>query len=578
MRESGYNVAELLQETDLYRLHAAFMTDESTPWCSTDQKQAVVAVIFSIEEDAPVDNDAEYWQSFESEMLPAITAACGGVDKIYVLNYVEDAFINYAQNRVDTAASRTAASDPIGIGVYSARAGEPSHAWLNGETAASSSPQSQGRRAGPAASFAGTPFTGPVSDARLTNIKDLRSFLQKRGAEQAAAEAQRQRDEAAQRQRNETAAAAARRAEETRQAGIARQAKIARRAEIARQNKTAKRQQEKSAPAQRKLAPPRVNRTKAAPPQKAESVAKLPPTLKTDGLRNAALITRMFEGDFVNIDFDRTDNQFAALYGMYLNTFARSCASALPPNRVEMTRLECDGWSVSTNIYGREISRTCVRYRTVGTDLFAKPAMWDALQTVDRLRAVDAGREVSRVFGDMTKPNAIEGMIGLIGDIQTITSDVNALLQLNTCTAPGLLRFEDNLRLFALNHQPIKLRGEATVSSMIAPPPGQAFKDQDYRKLILDLILDDTKRWGAFARFIPDSVTDASVVERDKLGRPLRVVAPYQWEGFGRTNGQVTLTFSDGLPECLIYSETSSVCHSPNRRIVARYLEGGYSQ
>ncbi|MBM4257550.1 MAG: hypothetical protein FJ147_16840 [Deltaproteobacteria bacterium] len=233
---------------------------------------------------------------------------------------------------------------------------------------------------------------------------------------------------------------------------------------------------------------------------------------------------------------------------------------------------------VTKNGYGIETNRTCSEYETVGTNLFAKPALYDALNTVNRQRKADIGRELSRTFGDLTRPDAGSAMAGLIGDAQAIASDMISLVQINACTAPGLMRFEDNLRLFALNKQPIRLGGEATASSVITPPAGQPFKDQNYRKLIEDLILDDTKRWGAFAQFISGSVTSTSIEERDKLGRPLRVIAPYSWEGLqGRTSGRVTLTFSDGLPECLTYSETSSVCHSPNRRIVARYLEGGYS-
>jgi hypothetical protein len=234
---------------------------------------------------------------------------------------------------------------------------------------------------------------------------------------------------------------------------------------------------------------------------------------------------------------------------------------------------------VTRNGYGTELNRACIEYETVDTNLFAKPALYDALNTVHRLRTADFGRELSRSFGDLTRPDALPKLVGLIGDAQAIASDMSSLVQNNACKAPGLIRFEDNLRFFALNKQPIKLGGGATDAAVILPSKGQTIKDQDYRKLIEDLVLDDTKRRGAFARFIDGSVTTASVGERDQLGRPMRVFAPYIWEGMiGRTAGQVTLTFSDGQPECLTYSETPSVCHSPNRRIIARYLEGGYSQ
>lgn len=316
----------------------------------------------------------------------------------------------------------------------------------------------------------------------------------------------------------------------------------------------------------------------AAPPQNMPAEEQLRTSIKTHGLTNDALIKKFFEGDFANIDLDRTDNRFGMLFEQYLEAFARNCSAALPRDKVEITRQRCATYEVTRNGFGTEISRTCIEYETVGTNLFAKPALYDAINTVRRQRQADIMREVSRTFGDVTRPDALSQMVGLVGDAQAIARDMKSLTQINACTSAGLMRFEDNLRLFALNKQPIPLGGEATASSVIAPPAGQTFTDQDYRKLIEELILDDTKRWGAFAQFIDGSVTNVSIGKRDKLGRPTRVIAPYRWQSMlGTNSGQVTLTFSDGLPECLIYSETPGVCHSPNRRITARYLEGGYT-
>jgi hypothetical protein len=315
----------------------------------------------------------------------------------------------------------------------------------------------------------------------------------------------------------------------------------------------------------------------ASPGNRAEQ--KLQTSFTAGGLTNSALISKIFAGDFVNIDLDRTDNRFGIFFQQYLEAYARDCSDALPPNKVEMTRKQCATEEVATNRWGIEMRRTCIAYKTVGTKLFAKPALYDAYNTVMQQRQADVGRELSRAFGDVARPDALSNMGSLLGDAQALASDTRSLVQMNACTSPGLTRFEDNLRLFALNRQPIPLGGTAPVSSVIMPPPGQAFRDQNYRKLIEDLILDDTKRWGTLAQFIQGSVTTVAVLQRDPKGRPVRVRAPYIWEGLmGRTSGQVTLTFSDGLPECLTYSETPAVCHSPNRRIVASYLEGGYSQ
>lgn len=320
----------------------------------------------------------------------------------------------------------------------------------------------------------------------------------------------------------------------------------------------------------------------ATPQQNTANEETLRSTFTTSGLTNSALITKIFEGDFVNIDLDRTDDRFGILFQQYLEAFAQHCSSALPRDKVEMTNQRCaheSDW-VTRNGYGIEISRTrtCDQYETFGIGLFAKPALYNARNSVTRQRAADMGRELSRAFGVYTQPDAIPNVVRLIGDAQAISNDMHSLVQINACKAPGLLRFEDNLSLFALNKQPLRLGGGTATASVIDPGRGQSFKDQNYRKLVEDLILDDAKQWGAFARYIDGSVTGASVGERDPQGRPKSVIVPYRWEGMmGRVSSQATLTFSDGQPECLTYAETPNVCHSPNRRIVARYLEGGYA-
>lgn len=303
------------------------------------------------------------------------------------------------------------------------------------------------------------------------------------------------------------------------------------------------------------------------------------PVLKTEGLTNHALITKIFEGDFVNIYMDRSDDLFGVLLNQYLQAFGRQCAGALPKNKVELTTQRCTTESVTRNGYGVEISRSCVEWETVGTGVYAKPAMRDALTTVSRQNAADAGRKISQALGRAGQPGGLSQMGRLVGDAQAITNDMQQLVNLNGCSSPGLERFEENLRRFAVNGQPIALNPDKAEASINNPPAGQAFKDQDYRKLIEDLILDDTKRWGAFARFVPGSVTSASVESRDGKGRPARAAAPYMWEGImGKKQGKATLTFKEGIPECLIYSETPSVCHSANRQISARYLRGEYGR
>jgi hypothetical protein len=241
----------------------------------------------------------------------------------------------------------------------------------------------------------------------------------------------------------------------------------------------------------------------------------------------------------------------------------------LPRDKIELTEQQCSMERVTRNIYGVETSRECVAHTTVPTGVFVKPSMHEASSRLVRQQLADAGRQISQ----MAQPDGLQQLLGLVADSQVVEKDMQALVQLNRCTMPALMRFEENLRLFALNRPPIRLNGDG------AAPPVDASRNQDYRRLIADLVLDDAKRWGAFAKLVPDSVTGAAVAERDGSGRPLRVVASYSWDGLlGRSNGSVTLTLADGVPECLTYSETPSVCHTPGRGITANYLDGSYAR
>ena len=131
-RETGYNVAELLKETDSYSLHAAFLNDGYTDWCSPTEKQAIVGVIFKIGENSPVKNDEAYWQSFEQEMLPVIRSSCTGAEKIYVLNYVKGFYISYNQNQIDEKVNRSYPSDVHSIGEFTANS-QPKYSWIKGD-------------------------------------------------------------------------------------------------------------------------------------------------------------------------------------------------------------------------------------------------------------------------------------------------------------------------------------------------------------------------------------------------------------------------------------------------------------
>ena len=298
--------------------------------------------------------------------------------------------------------------------------------------------------------------------------------------------------------------------------------------------------------------------------------ALTPNSFTATGLNNEKLLKSLFLGDFVNIGFNSDDLRFATMYGQYLNAYGRRCNAYLPPNKVEITTQECATESVTRNGFGTEISRSCVSYRTVGTGLYADPEMYAAKKKLDQVQAGDALRNAAKLMG---QKDPIAGMMNMVGNAQASMSDMESLVQLNACASPGLKRFQENLRLFALNKQPIRLGAEGPKSSAVDPLPGTPFRDQNYTKLLNDLIAEQATTW-VVNRFVRGSVARATVSSRDDVGRPRRITASYTYNG--RSQGSVTLSFTDGLPECMYFFDFPATCRTPNRKIVAAYADGAY--
>ena len=178
-------------------------------------------------------------------------------------------------------------------------------------------------------------------------------------------------------------------------------------------------------------------------------------SLKTHGLAEPDLVTKIFEGDFVNINIEPTDYRFSILFDSYLKAFAHHCSASLPRNKVQMTEQQCARSMVTRNGFGAEISRECLDYVTVGTG-FAKPELYSALKSVNAQRVADPNRQLDKVINMIKDDTAMPKLMGLMVDTVKLPNDMNALVQINSCKSPALMRFEDNLRLFALNKQPIR--------------------------------------------------------------------------------------------------------------------------
>ncbi|MGJ5820980.1 hypothetical protein [Paludibaculum fermentans] len=293
------------------------------------------------------------------------------------------------------------------------------------------------------------------------------------------------------------------------------------------------------------------------------------------GLHNEGTLASLYRGDFLKIGFDRDELGFVDMYGQYLLSFGRQCGAYLPANKVEMTRQRCTAEMVTRNGYGVEISRYCTNWVTEGIGVYADPEMYSVKTQLDRLAAGDAMRHVGRV---LTQRDPIAGVMAMAGNAQAIQADMEDVVQQNGCASAGLKRFEENLRLFAMNQQPIRLGETGPRLSAIAPLPGIPFRDQNYIKLIEDLVSEHSKTW-AMNRYLRGSVGGVSVASRDPQGRPAKVVANYTYDGFnGRSQGSVSVKFTEGVPECMYFHDFPATCRTPNRAIVASYSDGAYQE
>lgn len=294
-----------------------------------------------------------------------------------------------------------------------------------------------------------------------------------------------------------------------------------------------------------------------------------PSKFTAKGLHYEEIMTNIHSGKFEHIGFDREEQGFTFLFNAYITAYAKGCASSLPSDKIELTQQECETWSVTKNGYGVEISRYCISYRTIGTGLYAAPDMYNAKLVLDDIVAGDTFRNLYKMI---SQENAIENAFSTIGDLRSAINDMEKLVRINGCNSEGLKRFQENLRLFALNKQPIRLDGGSTKSSS-----STTTGNQNFPKLVEDLVYAQSKKW-VMNRYESGSVSNVRVVSRDNQNRPTKITANYVFQGFsGRSSGSVTLTYKDGLPNCLYFYDFPNTCRTPDRRIVTSYANGGYN-
>jgi hypothetical protein len=293
-----------------------------------------------------------------------------------------------------------------------------------------------------------------------------------------------------------------------------------------------------------------------------------------NGLANEKLLTNFYIGDFVDIDMERSDVLFLSLYDSYLRSYGRRCDAYLPSNKVEIKDTVCAQERYTVDRYGNRVGTpTCAVYRTEGTGIYADPTLYAAKEQLGNEVGIDTIRQA---FRTMSGKNPLGAALNTLGATQTMANDMRTLVQVNACNSPGLKRFQENLVLFALGKQPIRLsEGGGASPGPSRPSPEALSKNQNFIKLVEDLVLDQSKTW-VMNRFVNGSVSNVVVSSRDVEGRPAKVTGSYLFNGQRR--GSVTISFSEGLPECMYFFDFPSTCRTPNRRVAAAYANGAYRQ
>jgi hypothetical protein len=300
-------------------------------------------------------------------------------------------------------------------------------------------------------------------------------------------------------------------------------------------------------------------------------------SFSTVGLNYERDLGGLFLGDFEHLRIGRSSMEFHALASNYLDVFARRCRAYLPPNKVEMTTSECAREQYTVNKYGLRVGgSTCIEWRTVGTGFYADP---DLLAAVQQMEPALVGEAVKDLLGQSNR-DPLAGTMRAADAKAAVGRDMQSLIAKNGCDSPGLQRFQANMLRFARNEPALRLAGGETIASTgpARPAPGTPFKDADYAKLLDDLIVEQSKAW-MMNRYFRGSLSGVTVAARNADGRPLEIVAQYTVESVkGKTNGNVRLRFSDGLPQCMYFSDFPTTCRTPSPRIVTAYENNKYQQ
>jgi hypothetical protein len=315
-------------------------------------------------------------------------------------------------------------------------------------------------------------------------------------------------------------------------------------------------------------------------PASAEPASTASAHFSAAGLNDEDDLLRIYSGAFQSVRLDRGGTGFMLIVSSYMEDFARDCKRFLPANKVEITVQQCPqtGPAPDVPLFGKPPAPAppCVP-QTVGTGLYADPQLYSAVQKVSAKSSANllgnllgmGNAKGSRGATPFTLPTQINDQLVAVG------TEMETLIRTNVCGSSGLRNFQTNLIRFANGEDPIKLAG--AVPSGVAGSAGGPVRDADFTRLLDDLLAAGARAW-VVNRYRPGSITDP-IVSHDPRGYPVRVMARYAYaDTRGPQRGKVTVTFKDGSPDCIYFSDAPDTCRVPATRVVSAYERNAYAK
>lgn len=294
-------------------------------------------------------------------------------------------------------------------------------------------------------------------------------------------------------------------------------------------------------------------------------------TFSVKGLYFENDLSQIYEGNFSAVSMERTSTKFVIIFNAYLNANAMGCGVFLPSDKVEIFEPQCKSEKVITDQYGIATHKVCSKWEWVGTGRYADPKLYEAKLFLDTLKAGTDFRDMFHNTGYKDPPVHIKEMHK---NSRRAEQDMAALFLINACDKPGLQQFAENIGLFALGTPSVQETLNAEERPFEDGPTG----DQNFLLFLEDLIREQSKRW-VNNTYIVGSTSNVQVSNRDSKGRPSELLAAYGYRDFsGQNTGTVRLTFINGIPDCLYFSDFPGSCRTPSSRIVMSYTNGFYQR